>query len=348
MLALTCDHPFIPVGSLAFVLVARSPTILHSPTLLLLLSTLSSFLRVFSPSHPAPLPATAPPFYAPPFFFPASIWFKAEIKTITLPNCIVRTQANEPISKTHMPTPTIANDAQVTYHRVVRELLQPANITGGISKLGPIVAPQSMLHPSTLASENERDSGTEQRANAILHSLPAPWTMPIPKLCEVIFESTRPYEAWIDSITCYREPKGVRHEFLVVKIALSDGRYRWIRLDRAVQNSTNIFRLFSQSSRASAQDEATIHSSYSGDIVRDGEVVQHLDVRVHLLSLHILADLLKIFSSEAEFYTLFQVSLSSRSSSMATPKSLMTPSRRIAGSCVWLCLRTWLTCVVSG
>ncbi|KAG8764661.1 hypothetical protein FRC12_007967 [Ceratobasidium sp. 428] len=215
-----------------------------------------------------------------------------------------RSRQNPSQRTNHQDSYAYPND--VTYHRVVRELLQPANITGGISKLGPIVAPQSMLHPPTLASENERDSGIEQRANAILHSLPAPWTMPIPKLCEVIFESTRPYEAWIDSITCYREPKGVRHEFLVVKIALSDGRYRWIRLDRAVQNSTNIFRLFSQSSRASAQDEATIHSSYSGDIVRDGEVVQHLDVRVHLLSLHILADLLKIFSSEAEFYTLFQ------------------------------------------
>ncbi|KAG8702698.1 hypothetical protein FRC09_004599, partial [Ceratobasidium sp. 395] len=207
MLALICGRPLISVGSLALVLVAHLPTILHSPTLLLLLSSLSSFLRVSSPSHPAPLPATAPPFYAPPCFFPASIWFKAEIKTKPKPTnqssrliCLPQRCTYPAIVLVrHLTQRT--NHAQVTYHRVVRELLQPANITGGISKLGPIVAPQSMLHPPTLASENERDSGIEQRANAILHSLPAPWTMPIPKLCEVIFESTRPYEAWIDSIT---------------------------------------------------------------------------------------------------------------------------------------------------
>ncbi|KAG9120621.1 hypothetical protein FRC07_003819 [Ceratobasidium sp. 392] len=292
MLVFICSRAVILVCHLAVALISSSSKALNFPSLQ------SSFLRVFLSSPSAPLLARIVPFYAPFVTLSVSTQSKAKLKTESsyLPHYAVSTQTNQPIIKPRTRIPAM----------VVQELLQPVNSTSGISKLGPIVAPQSMLHAPTLAPESERDSGAEQRANAILHSLPAPWTMPIPKLCEVIFESTRPYEAWIDSITCYREPKGVRHEFLVVKIALSDGRYRWIRLDRAVQNSTNIFRLFSQSSRASAQDEATIHSTYSADIVRDGEVVQHLDVRVHLLSLHILADLLKIFSSEAEFYTLFQ------------------------------------------
>ncbi|KAG8724206.1 hypothetical protein FRC09_020790 [Ceratobasidium sp. 395] len=135
-----------------------------------------------------------------------------------------------------------------------------------------------------------------------------PWKMPIAKLCDIILTSTSDNQAWVHSIACYRQPTGVRHEYLVIKVAVYDGRYQWIRLERATLNAKNSFQIFSNSSTLTPKDEATVAST--GDIARDGEKVQHLDLSHQSPSLHTLARLLDIFCEEAPWYTaLSQLSL---------------------------------------
>ncbi|KAG8739273.1 hypothetical protein FRC10_005835, partial [Ceratobasidium sp. 414] len=138
----------------------------------------------------------------------------------------------------------------------------------------------------------------------ILDRLPLPWPVQIPQLCDLILESTHPSQARIDSITCYKEPKGVHHEFLVVKVLLSSQQYKWIRLDRAAKPRNNKIRILGYSSSLPADDTAIINSS--DNIVDGGEEIQRLDLATQCTSLHVLANLLNIFSSEAPWYTATQ------------------------------------------
>ncbi|KAG8743441.1 hypothetical protein FRC10_012020 [Ceratobasidium sp. 414] len=127
--------------------------------------------------------------------------------------------------------------------------------------------------------------------------------------CQRVRDNPTHANANVVSLTCYKDLKGVPHEFLVAHVRTPDAPDMWIRLERAADfahPSSWMSRLCPISSNYAADDKVRISADESDLMSRSGGIspMEKLIFKGDKLSLRSFAVLLEIFRSESGAYTL--------------------------------------------
>ncbi|KAG9105171.1 hypothetical protein FRC07_009545, partial [Ceratobasidium sp. 392] len=131
--------------------------------------------------------------------------------------------------------------------------------------------------------------------------------------CQRVREDSGYANASVASLTCYKDTRGVPHEFLIAHVRTPDAPDMWIRLERAADfahPSGWLSRLYPVSSSYAADDKVRISVDESDLISRGSGITpkEKLMFKGDRLSLRSFAVLLEIFGNEAGPYTLRKVS----------------------------------------